>query len=273
MRDEYEETNEGDFDVDDNAPLAGDMGGDLRDLDAERAFLEQEDDDGSSSLSPAEIEELIITHLDYARALTLKIARGLPDHVDREELVAFGQYGLTQAAQRFRPGSGAKFSTYAHFRIRGAVFDGIRKSTWLPPDVRKGALRNEIVDELHESGDLGGDHGETMDRAALEFTKAIRTLGMVFNLSDLAPDDDEDGSISDPAARTEDGEGVEKSEVVDRLLECVRQLGESEQQLLQLIYFKGMSMREAGDVLGVDKATVCRRHKKILDDLRGFLEP
>lgn len=273
MRDEYEDMNSDDFDDDEHELLGGVLGDDLRDLEAERAFLEQEDDSGASSLSPAEIEELITTHLDYARALTLKIARSLPDHVDREDLVAFGQYGLTQAAQRFRPGSGAKFTTYAHFRIRGAVFDGIRKSTWLPPDVRKGALRNEIVDELHESGDLGGDHAGTMDRAAAEFTKAIRTLGMVFNLSDLAPDDDEDGSISDPAARGDEGADVENGEVLDRLLECVRELGESQQELLQLIYFKGMSMREAGDVLGIDKATVCRRHKKILDDLRGFLEP
>ncbi len=268
MGDGFADASDGEF----SGAELGDSVGDLRDLEAEQAFLE-EDDDAPPALSPDEVSDLITAHLDYARALTLKIARGLPDHIDREELVAFGQLGLTQAAHRFRPGSGAKFTTYAHFRIRGAVFDGIRKSTWLPPDVRKGALRNEVVDDLRESGDIGADHGATMDSAAEEFSKAIRTLGMVFNLSDLSPDDDEDGSISDPEARAEEGEDVENSEVLSRLLAAVKTLGKKEQELVELMYFKGMSMRQAGEVLGVNKATVCRRHRKILDDLRGNLEP
>ena len=71
-------------------------------------------------------EELVDRHMDYARALTHKIARGLPSNVDFDELVGFANLGLTEAAMKFQPDLGVAFTTFAYYRIRGAVFDGLR---------------------------------------------------------------------------------------------------------------------------------------------------
>jgi len=52
--------------------------------------------------------------------------------VMEEELVALGNTGLAEAAQRFDDTRGATFATYAWYRVQGAIVDGLRKMTQLP---------------------------------------------------------------------------------------------------------------------------------------------
>src|SRR5438876_144249 len=54
------------------------------------------------------------------------------DHVEFEELVALGNLGLADAAKRFQPDRGASFSTFAWYRVQGAIVDGLRKQSNLP---------------------------------------------------------------------------------------------------------------------------------------------
>jgi RNA polymerase sigma factor (sigma-70 family) len=49
--------------------------------------------------------------------------------VDLEDLYQFGILGLMTAAEKFDPGRGFKFSTYARFWIRKAIMQGIALST------------------------------------------------------------------------------------------------------------------------------------------------
>src|ERR1041385_875406 len=83
-------------------------------------------------LSEAERARLDDENLAYVRALPAQIKEQLPAEIEYEELVAYGTQGLLEAAQRFDPRGGATFSTYAYYRIRGAIFDGLRQMGWLP---------------------------------------------------------------------------------------------------------------------------------------------
>ena len=53
-------------------------------------------------------------------------------HVEFDELVALGNAGLAEAAQRFDPTRGASFKTFAWYRVQGSIIDGLRKATNLP---------------------------------------------------------------------------------------------------------------------------------------------
>ena len=64
------------------------------------------------------------------RSLALRIYRGLPVKVDLEDLIAYGELGLAEAARDFDPDQGNQFSTFAYYRIRGAIYDGVAKMTW-----------------------------------------------------------------------------------------------------------------------------------------------
>ena len=48
-------------------------------------------------------------------------------HLDVSTLISCGMLGYTQALERFDPNRGAKFKTFAEYRIRGAVLDEVRK--------------------------------------------------------------------------------------------------------------------------------------------------
>ncbi len=64
------------------------------------------------------------------KSLAWKIHRKLPPQVDLDDLISFGQVGLAEAARNFEPARGGKFITYAYYRIRGAIFDGLCKMSW-----------------------------------------------------------------------------------------------------------------------------------------------
>ena len=44
--------------------------------------------------------------------------------------------GLYDALEKFDPTRDLKFDTYASFRVRGAILDGLRKEDWLPRSAR-----------------------------------------------------------------------------------------------------------------------------------------
>ena len=64
------------------------------------------------------------------RSLASRIHHKLPPYVDLEDLVAYGQMGLAEAARDFDPARGTQFSTFAYYRIRGAIYDGLAKMSW-----------------------------------------------------------------------------------------------------------------------------------------------
>lgn len=72
-------------------------------------------------------DQLVESHLDYARKLASRLARRLPRHVDQEELESDACLGLLEAACAFDPARGVKFRTYATRRIVGKMLDGLRQ--------------------------------------------------------------------------------------------------------------------------------------------------
>ena len=66
-----------------------------------------------------------------------KIAIGMPQNVDFDDLVGYGVFGLLDAIEKFDPDRDIKFKTYAVTRIRGAIYDELRSIDWVPRSVRQ----------------------------------------------------------------------------------------------------------------------------------------
>ncbi|GAY74572.1 RNA polymerase sigma factor for flagellar operon [Sporolactobacillus inulinus] len=79
-----------------------------------------------------------------------RISAGLPRNVDREELQSFALLGLYDALEKFDHNRDLKFDTYASFRIRGAILDGLRKADWMPRSMREKSKRIEKAVEKIE---------------------------------------------------------------------------------------------------------------------------
>lgn len=72
------------------------------------------------------VQELVIQYLPLANKLACQKKKHLPKFVDLEDLKSAAYLGLVEAANRFDPKFGVKFSTFAYTRIFGAIYDYLR---------------------------------------------------------------------------------------------------------------------------------------------------
>ena len=78
----------------------------------------------------ASVEELIEKHDRIASYHAAAIWRQkYRSGVTQDDLYAAGMVGLWEAAQRYDPSRNAKFSTFCVLRVRGAIYDWIRKAS------------------------------------------------------------------------------------------------------------------------------------------------
>lgn len=116
----------------------------------------------------ADAVPLVAHHLDLARRAAGRIYPRVRGLVSFDELCALANAGLAEAAQRYDPARGASFATFAWYRIHGAIFDGLRRSS----QRRRAATAPAAVVSLEALRDRGFDAagdapgpGDDLDRA------------------------------------------------------------------------------------------------------------
>ena len=103
-----------------------------------------------------------------------RVAAGLPQNIEQSDLVSYGIFGLIDAIDKFDPGRGFKFETYAISRIKGAIIDELRSIDWVPRSVRAKARSIErayskLENELRrspEDDEVAAELGMTEDELA-----------------------------------------------------------------------------------------------------------
>ena len=88
-------------------------------------------------MSAADRRDAIVKkNLSLVSYVASRLAIGLPDWIDKRDLVNAGVIGLVEAANNFDPSKGVKFETFARVRIRGAILDELRSLDWIPRSTR-----------------------------------------------------------------------------------------------------------------------------------------
>jgi RNA polymerase sigma factor for flagellar operon FliA len=77
-------------------------------------------------------QRLVDANVPFVRSIAAKIKEQLPREIEFDDLVAYGMQGLLEAAERYDGSHGTSFTTFAYYRVRGAMFDGLRGMGWLP---------------------------------------------------------------------------------------------------------------------------------------------
>ena len=85
---------------------------------------------------PALRNRLVVQYAPLVKYVAGRMRTRLPDTVDQDDLVSDGVLGLMDAIERFDPGRGLTFQTFAVPRIRGAIIDGMRAMDFVPRSVR-----------------------------------------------------------------------------------------------------------------------------------------
>ncbi len=79
---------------------------------------------------PFDSATLIEEGQGLVRSIALKVYRSLPVRMDLDDLIAYGQLGLAEAASVYDPRQRTRFTTFAYYRVRGAIYDGVSKMAW-----------------------------------------------------------------------------------------------------------------------------------------------
>jgi RNA polymerase sigma factor for flagellar operon FliA len=211
-----------------------------------------------------------------------KIAIGMPQNVEFDDLVGFGVFGLFDAIEKFDPDKHVKFKTYAVTRIRGAIFDELRAIDWVPRSIRQKTREVEETVRLLEAqlGRVATDDeiAKAMNVSVLEFQDLILKISStsILSLNDVWNSGDESDkitivdSIESPASLNPDTI-VEKEEVKRVIIEAINELPEKEKKVLVLYYYEDLTLKEIGEVLGVTESRVSQLHTKAIMRLRTKL--
>src|ERR1700686_2465994 len=98
-----------------------------------------------ATLSDERRERLILEHLPQVRLIARRIHERLPECVSLDDLISTGVVGLIAAIDRFDASHNVKLKTYAEYKIRGAILDGLRGLDWAPRQQRKRSKQIEAA--------------------------------------------------------------------------------------------------------------------------------
>lgn len=216
-------------------------------------------------------EQLIADCQGLVRSLAWRIHRNLPTYIDIDDLVSYGQVGLAEAARDFDAGRGTQFSTFAYYRIRGAIYDGLAKMTWFGrarhSRLRFERMANELLQLEHEA------QGEPRVEDEVRWLKNLSSSLAVVYLATRGSDEDErdDSSPEDQNTPLPATVAIEQ-ETHLKLHQLIDELPKEAGQLIRSAYFEGLTLQEAGKRLGVSKAWASRLHAKTLQRLARSLK-
>lgn len=187
------------------------------------------------------VNERIIAHLGFARAVASRAIDPRCRGADRDDLIAWGVYGLVKAARRYSDDRGAPFGAYAARRVRGQVLDALRDRDPLTRTERKAFREQQKVSE---------DVPQPYVEVSLERLAELGELDV--------PEPPPSSARRDPRWNA----------VAPRL----RSLSALERRVLVLSYARGLTLREIGERVRLSESGVCRVRARALKKLRPGAE-
>lgn len=199
----------------------------------------------------------------YVRSLAAQVRKQFNSQFEMDELVAWGQIGLLEAAERFDARVGANFLTFAHYRIKGAIYDGLRKMGVLKGQASASDRANAYLTNVSDRGFGGGGKFEDDVR---DISDVVTGLAVIFS----AGGDAEGLLITDEQLPAD--ERIQLEQMRRRVRAAIEKLPEKERKLLQGYYFQNKTLEEAGAEIGQSKSWASRLHARAVETLKKLLE-
>lgn len=170
--------------------------------------------------------------------------------------------GLVEAIDRFEPHRPVMFETFATYRIRGAILNGLAKESEVAAQRHYWAARTQ--DRLESLKSRSSGAGTPAD-ALTELVEL--TVGLAFGvLLESRAEPADESPYANPYVAAELGE------LVRRLRRAVEQLPERERSIVELHYYHQEAFHDIAARFGVTKGRVSQLHSRALQLMRAALE-
>jgi len=198
-------------------------------------------------MQTSQSHQLITDHLNFSDAVAIACFSEfeLDGMFPVADVLAWAQRGLVEAAGRYSPATGAKFSTYSFKRIRGAVIDGVR---------REGRSRRGYA--FRKNTSVAGFAGD-------EFTDT--SPSGLFDWADV------DVQTLPQAEHMPADAAINARRLREAVLKAIRSLPELERTSTLLYFYEGLNLSRIAERLGISNGYSCRIHCRAIHLLASAL--
>lgn len=211
-----------------------------------------------------------------------KVAIGMPANVEFDDLVSCGTFGLIDAIDKFDPEKNVKFKTYAVTRIRGAIFDELRSTDWVPRSIRQESRKVEeaiaTLESQHGRPATDMEIAQYLKMDENEFTRTMMKISgtSVLSLNDVwfVGDESDKVSIIDSIEASDNFKPdviAERDEIARIVVDVISRLPDKEKKIIILYHYEDLTLREIGQVLDITESRVSQLHTKAMLRIRSQL--
>lgn len=210
-------------------------------------------------------DALVEQYLPYATSIANKVIQTLSNDADIEEIICNARLGLLEAAKRYDPKYNVDFKTFSYYRIKGAIYDGLRKTGWIPRSLYAKIKFEQASNEyLQSMSDRSLRTKMTPDEEMSEIYETVNSLASIYIISIDANEETID--IEDKKANDIERK-AEFQKIKEYMRQAIEELPEKERKLIKMYYFQNKTLEEAGDKLKLSKSWTSRLHARALEML------
>ncbi|AWB44320.1 FliA/WhiG family RNA polymerase sigma factor [Paenibacillus sp. CAA11] len=225
-------------------------------------------------------KEIIEKYLNIVDYVAGRLAVGLPKNVSKDDLFSNGVMGLIDAVEKFDYKRGLQFETYASWRVRGSILDGLRQGDWVPRSVREKAKRIEEgyqqLEQQYLRSVTDSEMSSYLNVSEKEFQHMLQEVAVMTlcSLEDPIREEESETRLSvlvDDKAKNPDHK-VQEFYLHESLTKGIEKLTEKERTVVSLLYYEDLSLSEIAEVMSLSPSRISQLHSKAILRLRGSLE-
>ncbi|MDB5874604.1 MAG: polymerase, sigma 28 subunit, FliA/WhiG subfamily [Ramlibacter sp.] len=218
--------------------------------------------------------QLLTLHLPYARVVAASYyAKRIHNEIEFADYHQLASLGLIDAMERFDPGVGVQFRTFAARRMHGTILDGLEQSTEKQQQIaakqrllaqRRADIKQAAAEETN------AQPGKPGARGADQMLRYVAEAGLAFALA----------WILDGTGMVDSGEqghtvpfyrNAEMKQLRERVAGLVNSLSEQEKSVIQRHYFQEVPFEEIAQQMKLSRGRISQIHRKALERIKESL--
>ncbi|HEY8360374.1 MAG TPA: sigma-70 family RNA polymerase sigma factor [Ramlibacter sp.] len=217
--------------------------------------------------------DLLRLHLPYARVVAATYyRRRFHDEIEFGDYHQYASIGLLEAMERFDPGRGAQFRTFAARRMHGAILNGIERLTEKQQQIaaRKRARAEQLEANKALAAERVGIGAGTLPTGGDPLLHYMAEVGVGLALAWML----EGTAMVEDAARGQPlpfYRSTEIRQLRERLLQVIEALPSPERTVIRCHYLQEIPFDQVAVMLQLSKGRVSQIHKQALLRLRSSL--
>lgn len=219
--------------------------------------------------------KILMNYLGIVRCIAIKMNSVYKSKADMEDIINEGVLVLMDCIEKYDPDRGAKFETYASFRIRGAIIDFIRNQDWVPRSLRK---KVKTVEDAYyklqsESGNNVSDE-EVAAHLNISIDELNKTIGEANSFFLLSYEEMllDNSSFNNFLVEDSTEWQIHEEELKSVIAQSIDELNENERAVISLYYYEELKLKDIARVLGVTQSRVSQIHAKALMKMKNKLK-